>query len=433
MRPKIENAMCPTPTHFPDCAADAPLFEPLALRNALLPNRFVRSATYEGLGAPDGHPLPALGELYAGLVSGGVGTVISGFAFVSQSGRAMQPGQCGIHVDNMVDPWSTVVARVRSVSPDARLFLQLAHAGRQTRQEATGLPVVGVSRRACRYFRSHPHVLADADIEGIVDDFAQAARRARAAGFDGVQVHAAHGYLVHQFLSPWTNLRRDRWADRPLFLEEVIRRIRGVCGDGFAVLVKLSWSEDRHPGITLDDTRRTLARLERLDVDAVEVSVGTMEEPLNIIRGACPVAAILDVNPLFARIPRPLRALWTRFCLPAHLRRQIPFSEGYNLEAAVTLARATRVPIFAVGGLRSVATMREALARGVAAVSLCRPLIRTPDLPRRVREGLATHSTCSNCNLCTVHCDGPHPLRCRRTHDRPAAKETRPCSAQPHG
>lgn len=388
------------------------LFELLVLRNITLKNRLIRSATYEGYGDDNGMPQPELAELYSKLADGGVGTIVTGFAYISQAGRAMQPNQCGIDTDEKTAAWKHIVSRVRHNHAELRLFMQLAHTGRQTRRAVTGLPVLGVSSRRCTYFKQRVHAMDDVEIENVIQDFGTAARRAKEAGFDGVQIHAGHGYLIHQFLSPWTNTRKDKWAEGPLFLEAVIQAIRKQCGADFPILVKLSWADDNKPGLTLESTIRTVKRLELLEVDAVEISYGSMEFALNIIRGACPVAVIFKVNPLFTRIPRLLQKLWKRLFLPGYIRKFQPFSENYNVEAATTIKAATSLPVIAVGGIKTVDGMLDCLDKGLAAVSLCRPLICEPDLPNRIRNGEVLESQCTHCNLCTAYCDSSRTVKC---------------------
>ena len=391
-----------------------PLFEPLRLKNITIKNRIIRSATYEGMGDAAGFPLPRLGELYARLAAGGSGALITGFTFISREGRAMQPRQCGIDNDDKIAPWKAVTDLARAGAPDIKLIMQLSHSGRQTRSEATGLPVKGVSAKKCTYFRQKVSVLREEDILRVIGEFAEASARAKAAGFDGVQVHAAHGYLAHQFLSPWTNTRTDRWAEPELFLLEVIRAIKAACGADFPVFVKLSAADDNVPGIRLENTLRTVKRLESSGVEACELSCGTMEYALNIIRGAWPIEAALRINPLFNRLPALALGLWKLFFLKSHLRRLLPFAQNYNLAAAIEIKKNTDLPIITVGGLREAQALSDCVTKhGLAAVSLCRPLIREPDLPSKFLRGVSVRSECTQCNLCTIYSDSDQPLGCR--------------------
>jgi len=398
----------------PDSAEnDAVLFAPLVLRNITLKNRILRSATYEGMADPNGIPLAELATVYRNLAEGGVGAIITGFVYISQAGRAMHPGQCGIDNDQKMEAWKVTVDQVKNDFPDTRLFMQLAHTGRQTRSKATGRPVLAVSRKKCTYVRQPVKVLSDRDIEVIIREFGAAALRAKTAGFDGVQLHAAHGYLIHQFLSPWTNTRRDRWGSPQLFLEETIRAIKTGCGQDFPLLIKLSSEDDNSPGIRLSDTIRTVQRIEALNVDAVEISYGTMEYALNIIRGACPVDLVLQINPLFNKTPRIVRSLWKTFKAESYTSRFIPFEKNYNMEAAAQIKKTTSLSIIVAGGIRDKTAMITCLTEhGLDAVSLCRPLICEPDWPRKIKSGLSVTSACTNCNLCTIHCDGPNMLQC---------------------
>lgn len=391
------------------------LFTPLELRNVPIRNRILRSATYEGMGDPNGFPRVELANMYQNLARGGVGAIITGFVYISQAGRAMQPGQCGIDADEKMEAWKNIVQRVKKDVPDVRLFMQLAHTGRQTRCEITGLPVSGVSARKCSYFRQNVKVLTEDEIKSLISEFGKAAYRAKQAGFDGVQIHAAHGYLIHQFLSPWTNTRTDRWADRPLFLEKTIREVKRVCGEAYPVLVKLSAADDNSPGIRVENTINTVKRMEPLAIDAVEVSYGTMEYALNIIRGQCPVDLVLKINPLFNRIPTVIRGIWKFFRAKAYMARFIPFQENYNVESAATIKAATSLPIIAVGGIRTRKSMIDCLAKhGLDGVSVCRPLICESDWPAKLCDGRSEQSECTNCNFCTIYCDSLQSLRCYR-------------------
>jgi len=193
------------------------LFEPLKLKNIVLPNRFIRSATYEGLGDTNGYPNEKLGKIYAELASNNVGAIVTGFCYISKNGRAMHPAQCGIDSDDKIEHWQKVVNQAKLANSETKLFMQIAHTGRQTLKKVTDKKVVGVSTKKCSYFKQKVHVLSDSEITEIISDFSDAALRAKKVGFNGVQVHAAHGYLIHQFLSPYTNTRKDKWSDNLYF------------------------------------------------------------------------------------------------------------------------------------------------------------------------------------------------------------------------
>ena len=388
------------------------LFTPLRLKNITLANRFIRSATYEGMADADGIVLPDIGRLYRRLADNDAGTIITGFCFISKQGRAMQPSQAGICDERMTQAWAETVKLFRQSNTGAKIFMQLAHTGRQTLSRVTGCEVVGAGNKKCSYFRQKTKPLSDADIETIINDFADAAARAKSAGFDGVQIHAAHGYLIHQFLSPATNSRRDKWGGRNLFLVRILEAVKQTCGSDYPVLVKLSHSDDH--SLTIDHTIETINRISGL-VDAVEISYGTMELAMNIFRGDCPVDVVMRVNPIFRDMPPLMKWLWKRFAGRFYLHRLKPFTENYNLPASQTIAKNTNVPIISVGGFRALDSMARAVQPGgISAVSLCRPLICEPDLIKKFRLGTAAGSRCTNCNLCAVYCDENSKLRCRK-------------------
>ena len=386
------------------------LMQPLTLARITLPHRILRSATYEGMADPDGLVRTGLADLYSDLVREIPGTIITGFCAVSHQGRAMHPGQAGIWDDKHIRPWRAVTEAVRQAGPGTKLFMQLAHTGRQTLARRTGLPVKGASDKRCSYFRQTVSPLTEKETHAAIRDFATAAVRAAEAGFDGVQLHAAHGYLIHQFLSPHTNKRSDAFRDRGLFLKLTVSAVREACGPDFPILLKISWADDR--GLTPDQVIPALQAVEH-DLDAVEVSYGTMEYALNIIRGDCPIDAIFKVNPLFSGIPGPLRALWKTLVFPFKRRQFRPFSPRDNLEGALRLRDALSVPVIPVAGIHSLEDMRVCLEdHAFPAVALCRPFISEPDLLARLSRGEWRSSRCTVCNLCTAYCDSEKPLRC---------------------
>ncbi|MBI9017716.1 MAG: NADH:flavin oxidoreductase [Phycisphaerae bacterium] len=386
------------------------LFSPLILQNITIPNRIIRSATYEGMADANGYPQQGLGNLYADLAQNGAGAIITGFCYISKQGRAMQPRQCGIDNDDKIKPWNAVVNQAKKANPQTPLFMQIAHTGRQTLKKFTRETVFGASNKKCIYFRQKVKTLTESEISIIINDFVYAAVRAKKAGFDGIQIHGAHGYLIHQFLSPYTNNRTDKWADGTLLLKEILESIKQNCRDDFPILLKLSHSDDR--GLNIRDTINTIMQIEHL-TDAVEISYGTMEYALNIIRGDCPVDVILQVNPMFKNLPKIIKKIGKTFFLQKYLSKIIPYINNYNLDAATKINRQVNIPVIAVGGIRNVNDMVDITNQHKAdAISLCRPFICEPDLVSNIRQGLYLKSKCINCNLCSIYCDSTNQLKC---------------------
>lgn len=394
------------------------LFTPWKVANLTAPNRLVRSATYEGMADEGGRPLEALGLLYRRLARAGVGTIITGFCYVSREGRAMQPCQCGIDTDDKTEAWASVVRAVRgngeTEAAQPLMIMQIAHAGRQTLPAVTGLPALAPTAKRSPYFRVRPRAMDHAQIKGVAAAFGRAARRAQAAGFDGVQLHAAHGYLIHQFLSPHLNDRVDCWGqDRLAFLRSIVTEVQRECGPRFPLFVKVSGADGHPGGLTPNLTAQYAREMEQMGIAALEVSYGTMDEALNIFRGSVPTERVLRHNPLIVKRPGWMKALWKRYSLPRLKKHLLAFSENYNLEAARSIRRVSSIPLLLVGGIRSREGIERILESGDAdAVALCRPLICEPDLAERFRSGATQRSRCIACNACAVMCDSHKPLRC---------------------
>jgi 2,4-dienoyl-CoA reductase-like NADH-dependent reductase (Old Yellow Enzyme family) len=320
----------------------------------------VRSATAERLATdPIGRATPALEALLAGLARGGVGLIISGHAYVSPRGKA-HPEMLSAHCDEMLPGLKALADTVHENG--GRIALQINHGGRQCDKACT--PETLAPSPVAAGSGEMPREMTPADITEAVEAFGQAARRARLAGFDAVQLHGAHGYLIGQFLSPNTNRRRDAWGGdferRLAFLAAVCEAVRGEVGPDYPVFIKLGMMDnlERVPdGLHADDGARIVARLAGLGLDAVEVSGG--------YHGGSDFVGRLGVG---SKAP-----------------------EAYFRDLARRARAVTDLPVILVGGLRSRAVMDEVLASGDAdMISLCRPLIREPDLPNRLRSGEVT-------------------------------------------
>ena len=185
------------------------LFDETRINHLLLPNRLLRSATWEGMCAADGRPTEKLAAYYATLAKGGVGLIITGYAFIRPDGRQL-PGQMGIHDDSFAPEMRALTDAVHREG--GKICLQLVHVGGQTSSKTIGTRPVAPSAVKVNQYPELPAALSETEIEQLVEQFAEGARRAKEYGFDAVQLHASHGYLINQFLSPLTNRRTDAWG-----------------------------------------------------------------------------------------------------------------------------------------------------------------------------------------------------------------------------
>jgi 2,4-dienoyl-CoA reductase-like NADH-dependent reductase (Old Yellow Enzyme family) len=334
-----------------------------------LPNRLVRSATWEGMCDESGAPGPRLEALYRTLVRGGIGLIITGYTFVRSDGKQL-PGKMGIDNDALLPPLKRLTHAVHQEG--GMIFCQLVHAGGQTSTATIGTTPLAPSAVSFPAYPEMPKAMTLAEIAEIVAAFAAGARRAQEAGFDGVQLHGAHGYLINQFLSPLTNRREDQYGgsleNRLRFLCEVCTSVRQAVGTAYPVTIKLTAGDNLPGGFVVQEALEAARRLEDLGIDAIEISSGT--------------AASGKLSPVRQGINSEEQ-------------------EGYNAPFARVFTQALKIPVMVVGGLRSCAATRELLWEGSADLfSFSRPLIREPDLPRRWQEDEGHRSTCISCNGC---------------------------------
>ncbi len=402
------------------------VFTPGRIGHLEIKNRLVRSATYENGATVKGEVSDFLVDLYRTLAKGGVGLIIAGIAGVYS--RALSP-----HLimraddDSFIPGLRKIPQAVREVIPDCKVMMQLHHPGRQVANRedtAKFMPVIPPAFFA--YVRKHPELLApqegtshvvepttpsavyDAffdrtpraltteEIDEIIEAFAEGVRRAQEAGFDGVQIHAAHGYLLSSFLSPRTNRRDDQYGgsteNQTRIARDIYRRARKKVGDYFPILIKMNTSDFLSGGIDIDEAVRVGAALSEAGFTAIETSGGMWESLTRTQQELC-------WPPLFMGEART----------GIKNRDQ----EAYFLPGAKAIKEKTNATVILVGGLRSLSRIEEVLGSGaVDFVSLCRPLIRQPDLPNLWFSGESSDKAeCISCNACLPI--GNAPFNCR--------------------
>lgn len=344
----------------------ANLFEKTTLKNIQLRNRFVRSATWEGMADEQGAPTDELIRLMEDLAKGEIGLIITGHAYVSPEGQA-SARQMGVHDKELLPKLARMAEAVHAA--EGSIAIQLAHAGAYgiTQEGRIGPSVIkGLDGKDCQ-------AMSRDDIRRVVTSFAEGALLAKRAGFDAVQIHAAHGYLLSQFLSPYYNRREDEYGgsleNRVRIVLEVLTQIRQAVGEDFAVLIKLNSDDFIEGGLTVADFLEVAELLEKAGIDAIEISGGT--------------------------IWGPSRYHAVRSGSEARER------ETYYRAAARLCKALVQVPVMLVGGIRSLDVAEKLLAEGAADyLALCRPLIREPDLIKRWSSGDREPSGCQSENAC---------------------------------
>lgn len=377
----------------------SPLLRPGMIGPIRLPNRVIRAATSESMANPAGEVTDEMVELHVALARGRVGLAFTGHMFVEPRGR-YGDAQNGIHDDAMLPGLRRLTESVHSAG--GRIFAQLAHAGSQT--ECDDFEPIAPSPVDNVMTGRPVHEATDAELTATVAAFGEAARRAREAGFDGVHLHAANGYLISEFRSPLTNRRTDRWggdpAAREQFPQAVIGAVREQVSPAMGVTMKLGF-QDFVPGEGLDPETAVngAVGLAGAGLDAIEVSANLMTDYVS-----ASIQPYIAVDRRRAAEDLLVHRLWKE-----------PEPEAYFLPFARALRKQTDTPIVLVGGLRRTETM-ERLIEGEDTdfVSLARPLIREPDLVRQIEAGRTGLVDCVSCNICVMH-EQRHGLRCWRT------------------
>lgn len=348
---------------------DAIMAAPWKLGGLTIPNRLVRSATLECLSNRDGSPTPRLTDVLVDLARGGVGLIIAGTAYISREGQGEKNGT-GLHEDRLIPSLGRLCESVAGAG--GILAAQIIHCGSTLEPAAMKEKekIYGPSAGIDPVNGARVTELSRAHIRRITDDFHAAASRAKRAGFRAVQIHAAHGYLLNQFLSPSRNRREDEYGgsleNRARFLYQVLEAVRDAVGPGFPVMVKMSGHDGFEGGVAPDEAVEVAAALDAMGIDAIEVSGGT---PEGEAKGG-----------------------WDHI-------RPAPFREGALFDYAAMIKARVGCPVISVEGWRTPDAVCRAL-KTIDAVSMSRPFIREPDLAGRWLGGDSAPARCVSCNKC---------------------------------
>ena len=388
------------------------LDKPIQIGSMEIKNRLVKAAVVENMATETGEVSESMIELYQRVARGGAGLIITGGAYVQPNGRNVK-FQTGVHHDGLIPTLSKLAKAGQE--DGAKIVLQISHGGRQCNPELVGGEVVGPSPVKDSMTKITPRMLSAKEIDEIIDAFRLASGRVQAAGFDGVEIMAGHGYLINGFLSRRTNRRKDEWGglleNRARFLFTIIEKVRDIVGPDYPILVKLNTEDQMKNGLTLKESAWIASRLQDLGINAIKFTGGTYESALNIARGDIPEDEILENYQGWERIRLKL--------IIRALRKKFKFSEAYFLENVKKVRCGLQIPVILVGGLRTPAVMESILRNGHSdMIALGRPLIREPHFARKILSGDESSSSCTSCNRCFIRVSQEMPVRCYRGPDQ---------------
>jgi 2,4-dienoyl-CoA reductase-like NADH-dependent reductase (Old Yellow Enzyme family) len=344
------------------------LFEENSLNGMTLKNRFVRAATWEGLATKEGAVTSELIEMMSLLAQGGVGLIISSHSYVSQEGQGT-PWQLGAYKDELIPKLKELASAVHKYG--CKIIMQLAHAGQYAEEQLTGFPALVVAG-SDDFSGRHIKIISNEDIHRLVVAYSQAATRARKAGFDGIEIHSGHGYLLSQFLSPAYNKRQDEYAgpidNRTRIHLQIYHAVREVVGKDYPIIIKMNCADFIENGLTIDDSLQAAKLFAHAGFDAIEVSGG-------IIR----TGKLAPSRPGITAVSK----------------------EAYFKDYALRFKNEIKTPLILVGGLRSFEVAEKNINDGIADyISMSRPFIREPDLINRWQKGDLRKAECKSDNLC---------------------------------
>ena len=360
-----------------------------------LRNRIIRSGCFEGM-CPNGWPSQMLLEHHREMVAGGAAMTTVAYCSVSFDGRGF--GSELWMREEIVPELRRLTDAVHSEG--AAASVQIGHCGYFSSKSVIGRRPLGASRQFCMFRRAFAHAMTETEIERVIDDFGKTAKMAIDAGFDAVEIHSGHGYLLSQFLSPYTNHRQDGYGgsleNRMRFPAAVVKRVREAVGPDFPILIKMNMRDGFKGGMELEDAIEVIKRYEAEGASAVILSGGfTAKTPFYMMRGRIPLKEWMSG-------PKSWIEKLGLFFFGNIFVQTYPFEPLFFLEDARKVRAAVKIPLVYIGGTCSLENMEQVMDEGFDFIQMGRALIREPDLVRRMERGEWTESLCDHCNRCVA-------------------------------
>lgn len=346
------------------------LFEKTKLGNMTVKNRFVRSATWENITTEDGHMTDELYKVYEELAKGELGLIITGYANVVKEEQP-NPGMMGIYNDSFIDEYKKLTHLVHKY--DSKILMQIAYGGTKTTYNLGKRVIFAPSEIPERGTNTLGKAMSKSEIDYIVDAFAKAGKRSKDSGFDGIEIHGAHTYLINQFLSPYYNKRDDEYGgcleNRMRFLVEIYSKMREMVGKDYPILVKLTATEFFEGGLTFEETRIICKKLEDIGVDGIEISGNIHGKAKSMVGQSFDGYEIKE--------------------------------EGYFVEYGDVISKEINIPVITVGGLKDINNIENILNKtNIDYFAVSRPLLTEPHLIKRWKDIDRNPAKCVRCSKC---------------------------------
>lgn len=407
----------------------SPAFEPLTIGPLTLRNRFIKSGANEAM-SRDGRPTRAMVKHHRDLARGGVGMTTVAYMAVSELGRTL-PDQIWMRREILPD----LLALTRAVHAEgAAISAQITHGG----SFVTGLRVKGRTMSASSGINAAgllkgnllQRAMTEADMEQVIAEFVAAAELAREAGFDAVELHMGHGYLLNQFISPLSNRRRDQYGgsaeNRVRFPARVLAAVKEAVGDELAVIAKINVADGVRKGATAADGRVTAQALERAGADLLVLSGGRNVESTWFMFGSN-----MNTEEIL-KVLKDDRLTSLMLKIASKSAPRVDFKPMYFLEYSRQIRQAVTMPLAYLGGIKSMANVDQAIAEeGFDAVVMARVLLHDPALVNRFRSGEVTESACDNCNGCVAYIYHPDGTWCVKNPPNDPELNRIPAAAEP--